>query len=120
MYKNDKYVESDLINSYAWDTAIVYIQAMENANYANQTDGNGTLKNTGSTGDEKCKIFDMTGNTEEWTTEYSAPTGSSRAFPCTIRGGSCDYSVLHTRDRHSDLAATSDSNFSFRLLLYVK
>ena len=24
MYKNDKYVESDLINSYAWDTAIVY------------------------------------------------------------------------------------------------
>ncbi len=45
MYKNDSYVESDLINSYAWDTAIVYIQAMGgNSNYANQTDGNGTLK----------------------------------------------------------------------------
>lgn len=86
MYKNDKYVESDLINSYAWDTAIVYIQAMGNANYANQTDENGILKNTGSTGDEKCKIFDMTGNTREWTTEYSTYTDSSGAYPCTRRG----------------------------------
>ena len=81
MYKNDSYVESDLINSYAWDTAIVYIQAMGNSNYANQTDGNGTLKNTGSTEDEKCKIFDMAGNLYELTTEYSTNTTSSRAYP---------------------------------------
>ena len=84
MYKNDKYVESDLINSYAWDTAIVYIQAMGNSNYANQTDGNGTLKNTGSTEDEKCKIFDMAGNLYELTTEYSTYSYSSHAYPCTI------------------------------------
>ena len=38
MYKDDSYVESDLVNSYAWDTAIVYIQAMGNTNYANQTE----------------------------------------------------------------------------------
>ena len=37
-------VESDLINSYAWDTAIVFIQSMNsaNSNYANKKDGNGT------------------------------------------------------------------------------
>ena len=120
MYKNDKYVESDLINSYAWDTAIVYIQAMGNENYANQGDGNGTLKNTGLTQDEKCKIFDMAGNLYEWTTEYSTNTDSSSAFPCTTRGGYCYYSSIPTSVRGSSYATISDCIFSFRPLLYVK
>ena len=120
MYKNDSYVESDLINSYAWDTAIVYIQAMGNENYANQTDGNGTLKNTGSTGDEKCKIFDMARNTMEWTTEYSTSTGSSIASPCTGRGGYYSYSDFYTSMRYYNNATFSFNSFSFRPLLYVK
>ena len=120
MYKNDKYVESDLINSYAWDTAIVYIQAMGNSNYANQTDGNGTLKNTGSTEDEKCKIFDMAGNLYELTTEYSTYTTSSFASPCTSRGGSCDDSSYCTCRRINSFAAYSGDSLSFRPLLYVK
>ena len=57
MYYGNSYVESDLVNSYAWDTAIVYVQAMGNSNYANAVDGNGTLNNTGETRDEKCKIW---------------------------------------------------------------
>ena len=120
MYKNDKYVESDLINSYAWDTAIVYIQAMGNSNYANQTDGNGTLKNTGSTEDEKCKIFDMAGNLYEWTTEYSTNTVSSSASPCTFRGGFYNGSFFSTSFRYNDVATSSIRNISFRPLLYVK
>ena len=120
MYKNDKYVESDLINSYAWDTAIVYIQAMGNANYANQTDGNGTLKNTGSTGDEKRKIFDMAANTEEWTTEYSTFTTSSYACPCTTRGGDYYNSFSYTSYRVYSSATNRDNGISFRPLLYVK
>ena len=120
MYKNDKYVESDLINSYAWDTAIVYIQAMGNSNYANQADGNGTLKNTGSTGDEKCKIFDMAGNELEWTTEYSANTDVSDAYPCTLRGGYYVGSSYSASSRGDVTATNSDSYVSFRLLLYVK
>ena len=121
MYKNDKYVESDLINSYAWDTAIVYIQAMGNSNYANQTDGNGTLKNTGSTEDEKCKIFDMAGNLYELTTEYSTSTSSSTAYPCATRGGHYDYSSYCTSTRGNVYNATfSNSSISFRPLLYVK
>ena len=120
MYKNDKYVESDLINSYAWDTAIVYIQAMGNSNYANQTDGNGTLKNTGSTEDEKCKIFDMAGNLYELTTEYSTNTTSSRAYLCTSRGGNYYGSGLYTSSRSSGSATISYDFVSFRPLLYVK
>ena len=120
MYKNDKYVESDLINSYAWDTAIVYIQAMGNDNYANQKDGNGTLKNTGSTGDEKCKIFDMAGNGQELTTEYSTDSATSPAYPCTGRGGDCYTSSYYTSRRSGICAAIIDSNISFRPLLYVK
>ena len=121
MYKNDKYVESDLINSYAWDTAIVYIQAMGNDNYANANRGTNTgLKNTGSTGDEKCKIFDMAANTVEWTTEYSTDTISWRACPCTSRGGNCSYSDNYTSFRISYHATNSGSDISFRSLLYVK
>ena len=120
MYKNDSYVESDLINSYAWDTAIVYIQAMGNSNYANQADGNGTLKNTGSTEDEKCKIFDMAGNLYELTTEYSTFTTSSNGYPCTFRGGYCNNSGYCTSYRGSSTATNSTGYISFRPLLYVK
>ena len=121
MYKNDKYVESDLINSYAWDTAIVYIQEMENENYANANRGTNTsLKDTGSTGDEKCKIFDMAGNTAEWTTEYSTYTTFSNALPCTGRGGNYNYSGGYTSNRGGIIATDSAYTLSFRPLLYVK
>ena len=123
MYKNDKYVESDLINSYAWDTAIVYIQAMGNSNYANaDRENNTTLKNTGLTEDEKCKIFDMAGNTFEWTTEYSTSTTGGYPSPCTCRGGSYYGSGFYTsrRDNGYYSANNSSDTRSFRPLLYVK
>ena len=56
MYANDTYIESDLTNSYAWDTAIVYIQnCSNNSNYSNanrETVGNTNLLNTGETRDK--------------------------------------------------------------------
>ena len=95
---------------------------MGNTNYANQTDGNGTLKNTGSTGDEKCKIFDMAGNELEWTTEYSSITYGNIAYPCTRRGGYYVGSDYYTSCRDYNFAASSngDGYISFRPLLYVK
>ena len=124
MYKNDKYVESDLINSYAWDTAIVYIQAMGNENYASanrDTAGNPSLMNTGSTEDEKCKIFDMAGNELEWTTEYSTVAVGSLAYRCTSRGGYYRASNVYTSTRNFGDATYDDNGIvSFRPLLYVK
>ena len=121
MYYGDSYVQSDLCNSYAWDTAIIYIQAMGNGNYANanrDTTGNISLKNTGETGDQKCKIFDMAGNSSEWTTEYSTYT-TSYGSPCTFRGGYVYDSDLCASSRTVGDAATTNKYFSFRVLLYM-
>ena len=119
MYYGNSFLESDLCNSYAWDTAIVYIQAMGNSNYANAGRGsNTTLLNTGETGDQKCHIYDMAGNEFEWTTEYSAYTNGSRTHPCVHRGGFYNHSYDYTSSRYRSIATYSDGNFSFRPLLY--
>ena len=81
---------TDLINSYAWDTAIVYIQNFsEDTDYSwqNGKSINSSLTNTGVNGDEVCKINDMASNILELTTEYSTYTDSSDAYLCTDRGG---------------------------------
>ena len=120
MYANNMSVgvESDLVNSYVWDTAIVFIQEMENNNYANAnrvTTGNSSLMNTGETGDKVCNIFDMAANVREWTTEYS----TYNAYPCTYRGGQYGYD-LYTMDRTYNDATFSYRSIGFRVLLYVK
>ena len=87
-------VESDLINSYAWDTAIVYIQEMGHNNYIDYSrdeTGNSSLMNTGETGDVVCNIYDMAANTLEWTTEYSTYVDSNYALPYISRGGYYSY-----------------------------
>ena len=69
---NSSYTESDLINSYSWDTAIVFIQkCLGDDKYAIKmgTSFNNHLSNTGTIGDKKCNIFDMAANVAEWTTE---------------------------------------------------
>ena len=120
MYSGNSYVESDLVNSYAWDTAIVYIQEMGNINYANKIDGNGTSKNTGETGDQVCNIFDMAGNLCEWTTEYSTITYSSVDVPCTMRGGYYTGSDYYASGRNFDKTINDNISSSFRPLLWVK
>ena len=118
---NNVGVESDLVNSYAWDTAIVYIQEMGHTNYANancNTTGNTSLMNTGATNDVVCNIYDMAANEHEWTTEYSTRTYSSYARPCVYRGG--DYSGNYTAYRDHNYATGSNIDISFRPALYVK
>ena len=118
-------VESDLVNSYAWDTAIVFIQSMNeaNSNYANSgrdETGNTSLMNTGETGDKVCNIFDMAANVGEWTTEYSTYTNSSHAIPCTLRGGDYDNSSYYTAVRNINYATYSVNYIGFRVALYIK
>ncbi len=118
-------VESDLVNSYAWDTAIVFIQSINeaNSNYANKKDGNGTLKNTGETEDNVCNIYDMAGNLSEWSTEYSTRTDSSQAQArtCIYRGG--NYFYIHYYTAYRDTAGFPNyggSHNGFRVALYIK
>ena len=113
-------VESDLVNSYAWDTAIVFIQEMVNSNYAKKTSVNNELTNTGTTGDEVCNIHDMASNCWEWSTEYSTGTLNGLARPCVIRGGSYGISDYCTASSYGYDATGKYSHGSFRLALYVK
>ena len=81
---------TDLINSYAWDTAIVYIQNFSGDTDYSMQDGksiNSSLTNTGVNGDEVCKINDMASNMREWTTEYSTNPASYSPCPYATRGG---------------------------------
>ena len=122
MYNNDSSVgvESDLVNSYAWDTAIVFIQEMGNKNYANKASVNSSRKNTGTTGDEVCNIHDMASNCIEWSTEYSTGTDSNRAYPCVGRGCSFLNDIDYTAYRDESIATSRSNSTSFRILLYVK
>jgi len=85
-------IESDLINSYAWDTAIVFLQKNDNRadktkRYSLQTSLNTSLKNTGASGDVICNIYDMASNCWEWTTETYNPIDSYDYSSTVKRGG---------------------------------
>jgi len=121
---------SDLINSYAWDTAIIFIQTFgtktNSSTYAStigesststsapQTTGTNILNATSSV-DEQLNIYDVAGNCREWSTETSSDTD----FPCVYRGGSYGDSVYYTRSRINLRTTSSGSVIAFRPLLYV-
>ena len=114
-------INSDLMNSYAWDTAIVYIQTFSgDTDYSYQTSKNtSNPANTGVNNDEVCKINDMASNDLEWTTEYSTRQNSSNAYPCVNRGGYYLNTSFYTATRHNDNATNSGKNDTFRPTLYL-
>ena len=120
MYSSS-YAESDLVNSYMWDTAIVFIQNYSgDTNYANKYFANASLSNTGKVGDKVCNIHDMSSNYWEWTTEYSTNIGTVSSFICTIRGGISGFSAEHpTALRYYTGTTGSARGDAFRCGLYV-
>ena len=125
--ENDELVyASDLANSYAWDTAIIFIQT-----YSGQTDyasynaskTTGEFTATGKNNDKYCNIWDMSGNAYEWTTEYSTYSDEGYFYPCVFRGGCYwrDYNVAvyYTSYRTSEDTYTI-AGYSLRSILYVK
>ena len=134
-------VKSKLVSSYAWDTAIAFIQKT-NSNYGNSSEeGNykdsPTFTYTGIADTEKNKqtkkngtstliptgqttavnnIYDMGGNVNEWTTESYSNTGSTY----THRGGS--YSNNFASSPAGYRVSSSDSAYvgtGFRLTLFL-
>ena len=126
--ENNKLVyASDLVNSYAWDTAIVFIQTYSGkTDYASHNESKTTkaFTATGKNNDKYCNIWDMSGNALEWTTEYSTYSGSSSFSPCVSRGGFY-YTVNggvngYTSYRNHNNTTSSGSVLGLRPLLYVK
>ena len=126
MYGSGAKVTSDLINSYAWDTAIVFVQKCgtesNSSTYSYTVGESSTLQTTGTNilnatkkVDKQCNIFDMAGNCRDWTTE----TCSNSDNPCVYRGGSCYYSNRYTSIRSGYSTSNASSNLSFRPLLYL-
>ena len=127
MYSDSNF-ESDLMNSYAWDTAIVFLQKFDNrANktkpYSRQTSLNtGSLASQGTNNlseiskkDVICNVYDMASNCREWTTE----TYSHSNYPCAGRGGDYLDSSDYTSYRNAYNAAGISDHISFRTLLYM-
>ena len=123
MYNSDKFT-SDLMNSYAWDTATVFIQNCgTNSKYSRQNSLNTSLSQTGTNSltdtsktDVQCNIYDMASNIWEWTTE----TSGSSSYPSVNRGGHYLNSDICTSDRRNDsYLSYSDYLRGFRPLLYL-
>ena len=117
-------VNSDLLNSYAWDTAILFIQKYGQNNYSREI-GESTTGNTANTGknllkstnkeDVQLNIYDMAGNCWEWTTEASSKDGD----PCVDRGGYSFDKYSYSSRRLDDGTSDSYRQISFRSILYL-
>ncbi len=122
--------ESDLINSYTWDTAILFIQTFSGDNNYSKQKGRNTARAVQKCGesildynldegdeakDVRCNIYDMAGNVSEYTTEtYSDPedfcSNRSSNYASTERG--TDY-------RSWTEPQVQDSSSSCRPIIYL-
>ena len=120
MYDDTHPFTSDLVNSYAWDTATLFLQNCgDNPKYSRQNTVNSSFSSTGTntqdTKDVQCNVYDMASNVKEWTTE----TCDSSTFPCIQRGG-INYSPDGcTSNRYIGTTSNSSSTSGFRPLLYL-
>jgi len=131
MYSDSNF-ESDLMNSYAWDTAIVFLQKFDNRTnkaslkpYSQQKSLNTKSDGLASQGtnnlrdaskqDVICNVYDMASNCVEWTTE----TYTNSSLPCTGRGGGYFFSDFYTSIRGGTSISNSGDDVSFRPLLYM-
>ena len=126
MYAENSNFTSDLVNSYAWDTAITFLQTFDNRAeeaktkpYSQQNSLNSSFAEKGTnqleTKDIICNIYDMASNMFEWSTE----TYSTTLSPCVWRGGHYGVSDGYTSYRYSFYTADSNDRSAFRPLLYL-
>lgn len=99
---NDKNYTCDLINSYAWDTATLFLQSFgNNKTYSRKNSLNvETLEENGTIDDKQCNVFDMASNLMEWTTETF--NGEKAGV---LRGGRYNDSYIYTGWRGNNKAS---------------
>ena len=120
IYNNINF-ESDLVNSYAWDTAIIFIQTFSgDSDYSQQGSFQTTLTTTGNAHDSnnnydvRCNIYDMAGNVYEWSTE----TSIFSHYNCVTRGD-CYYGGRTAGTRDSEDGGNGFASVGFRSILYL-
>ena len=127
---NDNSFKSDLCNSYAWDTAIIFLQKFDNrinkstpysmqyslylSNY-NTPSLFGTINLNSTEKDIICNIYDMASNCFEWNTE----TNISQKSPNVLRGGRYSYPEECTSKRNTAVSAILHKDSCFRPIIYI-
>ena len=124
MYSGNEFVTSELISSYAWDTALNFICQTNEEGYLLATTkddaygniGTGSKTQTGEyEADNYSNIHDLLGNCMEWTTEYTSSGG-----PCVYRGGFYDDSSFYCAAvRFYSLTSSGSTGDSFRVQIYI-
>ena len=116
MYSSTEFT-SDLINSYAWDTTIVFLKNCgTNNKYALQTCLNNSLLEKGTTNDIQCNIYDIASNVSEWTTE----TTDNKDAPCVGRGGNYYNTTGIACSRGYNGVSDKGDVGGFRPIIYLK
>lgn len=119
MYEGETTYTSDLINGYAWDTALIFIQkyCKDYTDYASK-EGKGissSPQKTGENGDIACNIHDMCGNYAEWSTEYYF---NDTNWPTVRRGGNYSQASRVTSDRIAYCPTSYLAFIGFRPIIY--
>ena len=123
MYAESSTVVSDLLNSYAWDTALLFEQLFDDRSEAEQKTKysrvtaqmiNTEYANFGNSNDKICNIYDMAGNIREWSTEACENLENAG----TARGGYHlnNYTASYRKYNSADTVGA----LGFRPILYVK
>ena len=125
MYTVNSNFTSDLVNGFAWDTAVVFLQECDDREnksilYSKQNSINTTISIKGTNNltvmDKICNIFDMASNCYEWTTE----TYSKDGYSTVDRGGGCNSASNFTTGRGQDRTLnTYHYMISFRPIIYL-
>lgn len=113
MYSDNNF-ESDLTNSFSWDTALLFLERFgSNSNYANQKSLNSEPEYKGTTVDVECNIYDMASNYREWSTE------STEKEQYVLRGGGYLSKEYYTNIRNY-VGHNTYGDVAFRVILYIK
>lgn len=128
MYELNSSVTSELVTSYAWDTALNFICQNNDEGYVIATTNGNSYGNINTnlktlTGnyeqDKYCNIYDMVGNCTEWTPEYSTNVTNDRSYPTVTRGGNYASLNCSASIRISNNTIYNVPYVTFRIQLYV-
>ena len=138
MYSGNEFVTSELMSSYAWDTALNFIcqtnvgdgkgyvlATTTSVNRANIKTNNqsktGEYTVDGKVVDKYSNIYDFLGNMSEWTTEYSPTLINEGIDGDVYRGGAAiPPRKAFAAVRNNNFASGTDESIGFRTQLYIK
>ncbi len=126
MYKENDFFQTDLVNSYAWDTICTWLRncginiddSTEIGNYQNNVDNQKKIVATGS--NEKWKtnnIYDMAGNAWEYTTEEC---GEHEKYHMGRGGGFWNEGHVYPISSRGQSEDNANLAIGFRVVMYLK